>query len=152
MTFGASWNPTKFDDPNLRVSPCWNCTVTDPIDEDGFALLDGNSLPHSPDVIFNGIINWRSDPAYKRFFASLDWAYYSEKNFFLYESREFKDDSLEIGLRAGYAFGDRGQYELALFGRNITDEVNVRGGIDFNNLVGFTNDPRILGVEFLARF
>jgi iron complex outermembrane receptor protein len=153
MTIGASWNPTEFDDPTLRIAPCGGgCTVTDPIDDDGFALLDGNSLPHSPDVIFNGIINWRSDPAYKRFFATLDWAYYSEKNFFLYESEEFRDDSLEIGLRAGYAFGDRGQYELALFGRNITDEINVRGGIDFNNLTGFTNDPRIIGIEFLAKF
>jgi iron complex outermembrane receptor protein len=153
MTFGASWNPTEFDDPTLRIAPCGGgCTITDPIDDDGFVLLDGNSLPHSPDVIFNGIINWRSDPAYKRFFATLDWTYYSEKNFFLYDSKEFKDDGLELGLRVGYAFGEQGQYEVALFGRNITDEVIARGGIDFNNLTGFTNDPRIVGVEFLARF
>ena len=151
MTFGASWNPTEFDDPNLRISPCLSCTITDPIDADGFVLLDGNSLPHSPDVIFNGIINWRSDPAYKKFFATLDWAYYSDKNFFLYDSKEFHDDSLELGLRLGYAFS-QGRYEVAFFGRNITDEINVRGGIDFNNLTGFTNDPRIVGVEFLARF
>jgi iron complex outermembrane receptor protein len=152
MTFGLSFNPTEFDDPSLRIAPCGGgCTITDPIDDDGFVLLDGNSLPHSPDVIFNGIINWRSDPAYKKFFATFDWAYYSEKNFFLYESDEFKGDSLELGLRVGYAFS-RGHYEVALFGRNITDEVNVRGGIDFNNLTGFTNDPRIIGVEFLARF
>ncbi len=153
MTFGASWNPTEFDDPTLRIPPCGGgCTILDPIDDDGLVLLDGNSLPHSPDVIFNGIINWRSDPAYKRFFASLDWAYYSEKNFFLYESKEFKDDGLEFGLRAGYAFGEQGQYEVALFGRNITDAEIARGGIDFNNLTGFTNDPRIVGVEFLGRF
>ncbi|MCG6947471.1 MAG: TonB-dependent receptor [Acidobacteria bacterium] len=153
MSFGASWNPTEFDDPNLRIAPCGGgCTVTDPIDDDGFVILDGNSLPHSPDVIFNGIINWRSDPAYKRFFATFDWTYYSEKNFFLYESKEFKDDGFEVGLRAGYAFGPQGQYEVALFGRNITDEIIVRGGIDFDNLTGFTNDPRIVGVEFLASF
>jgi iron complex outermembrane receptor protein len=151
-TFGLSYNPTEFDDPTLRIAPCGGgCTITDPIDDDGFVLLDGNSLPHSPDLIFNGIINWRSDPAYKKFFATLDWAYYSDKNFFLYDSKEFHDDSFELGLRVGYAFG-RGQYEVALFGRNITDEINVRGGIDFNNLTGFTNDPRIVGVEFLARF
>jgi iron complex outermembrane receptor protein len=152
MTFGASWNPTEFDDPTLRIAPCGGgCTITDPIDADGFVRLDGNSLPHSPDVIFNGIINWRSDPATKKFFATLDWSYYSDKNFFLYDSKEFHDDSFELGLRVGYAFS-QGNYEVALFGRNITDEVNVRGGIDFNNLTGFTNDPRIIGVEFLARF
>jgi iron complex outermembrane receptor protein len=151
MTFGASWNPTEIVDPGLTVPGCGGgCTITDPL-VGGNPMIDGNSLAHSPDVIFNGIINWRSDPAYKKFFATLDWAYYSEKNFFLYESEEFKGDSFELGFRAGYAFG-QGQYEVALFGRNITDEVNVRGGIDFNNLTGFTNDPRIIGVEFLARF
>jgi iron complex outermembrane receptor protein len=152
MTLGLSYNPTKFKDKSLKVPPCGGgCTVTDPIDDDGNVILDGNSLPHSPDWIFNGIINWQSDPAAKKFFATLDWAYYSEKNFFLYESVEFKDDSFELGLRLGYAFSDA-KYEVALFGRNITDAEIIRGGIDFNNLTGFTNDPRIIGVEFVARF
>ncbi len=150
-TFGASWNPTEIKDANLTVSPCASgCTVTDPV-VGGLAYVDGNPLPHAPEVIFNGIINWRSDPAYKKFFATLDWAYYSKKNFFLYESKEYQGDSFELGLRVGYAFS-RAKYEVALFARNLTDEVNVRGGIDFNNLTGYTNDPRIIGVEFLARF
>jgi iron complex outermembrane receptor protein len=102
-------------------------------------------------VIFNGIVNWRSNPSTKGLFATLDWAYYSDKNFFLYESEEFHDDSLEFGLRLGYAFS-QGKYEVALFGRNILDEEIVRGGIDFDNLTGFMNDPRIVGVELLARF
>jgi len=151
MTFGASWNPTKIKDPNLTVAICdGGCTVTDRV-VDGLAYVDGNPLPHAPDVIFNGIINWRSDPAAKKFFATLDWAYYSEKNFFLYESKEFRGDSFEIGLRAGYAFHNA-KYEVALFARNLTDEVNVRGGIDFINLTGYTNDPRIIGIELLGRF
>ncbi|MEJ2188580.1 MAG: TonB-dependent receptor [Acidobacteriota bacterium] len=151
MTFGASWNPTKIKDPNLTVAPCGGgCTVTDPV-VDGLAYVDGNPLPHAPDVIFNGIINWRSDPATKKFFATLDWAYYSEKNFFLYESEEFKGDSFELGLRVGYAFSNA-KYEVALFARNLTDEVNVRGAIDFNNLTGYTNEPRIIGIELLGRF
>jgi len=150
MTFGASWNPTEIVDPNLTVAPCGGgCTVTDPV-VDGLAYVDGNSLPHAPDVVFNGIINWRSDAVSKGIFATLDWAYYSEKSFMIYESKEFNGDSLELGLRFGYAWNN--QYELALFGRNITDEKIARGGIDFNNLTGFTNDPRIIGVEFLARF
>ena len=82
---------------------------------------------------------------------TLDWAYHSEKQFFLYESVEFKEDSFELGLRLGYAFGE-GQYEVALYGRNITDAEIIRGGIDFNNITGFTNDPRIVGVELIARF
>jgi iron complex outermembrane receptor protein len=151
MTFGASWNPTEIKDANLTVAPCGGgCTVTDPV-VDGLAYVDGNPLPHAPDVIFNGIINWRSNVASKGFFGTLDWSYYSEKNFFLYESEELKGDSFELGLRFGYAF-NQGRYEVAAFARNLTDEVNVRGGIDFNNLTGYTNDPRIIGVEFLLKF
>ena len=47
---------------------------------------------------------------------------------------------------------DNGKYDLALYGRNILDEVQAVGGIDFNNLTGFVNEPRMLGVEFKARF
>ncbi len=152
MTFGASYNPTKIKDPNLTVAPCGGgCTVLDPINDDGLALIDGNSLPHAPDVIFNGIINLRSDPVNKGLFASLDWAYYSKKQFMLYESAEFQDDSLEIGLRFGYGWHEA-KYEIAVFSRNLLDEKIVRGGIDFNNLTGFTNDPRIIGLEFVGRF
>lgn len=152
MTLGASYNPTKIKDKNLRVAPCGGgCTVTDPIDDNGLAIVDGNSLPHAPDVVFNGIVNFRSDPVHKGVFGTLDWAYYSEKNFFLYESKEFKDDSFEVGLRVGYAW-DQARYEVALYSRNLFDAEIVRGGIDFNNLTGYTNDPRTIGLEFVGRF
>jgi iron complex outermembrane receptor protein len=36
---------------------------------------------------------------------------------------------------------------VAAFGRNITNQIRVVGGIDFNNLTGFINDPRTFGVE-----
>jgi iron complex outermembrane receptor protein len=39
-----------------------------------------------------------------------------------------------------------------VFGRNITDQTRIVGGIDFNNLTGFLNEPRTVGVEFSARF
>ena len=81
-----------------------------------------------------------------------DWAYRSEVNFFLYESREFRGRStLEGGLRLGYAW-QQGDREVALFGRNITDQTRVVGAIDFNNLTGFLNEPRTWGVEFRTRF
>ena len=151
MTFGASYNPTEIKDPNLTVAECGGgCTTLDPV-VDGLVYIDGNSLPHSPDFIFNGIINFRSSAVHKGFFGTLDWAYYSEKSFFLYESAEFNDDSFEVGLRLGYGWS-QGKYEVALFSRNLLDEKIVRGGIDFDNLTGFTNDPRTIGVEFVGRF
>jgi iron complex outermembrane receptor protein len=151
MRFGASYNPTKMNDPNLTVGQCGGgCTILDPI-VDGNVLVDGNPLPHAPEFIFNGIINFRSDPALKKWFGVLDFLYQSEKNFFLYESAEFKDDAFEVGLRFGYAW-NQAKYEVALFSRNVFEAKIVRGGIDFSNLVGFTNDPRIIGIEFLGRF
>ena len=66
----------------------------------------------------------------------------------LYESVEFMtDDQFELGLRIGYENFDHG-YTVALFGRNITDEDNVKGFIDFSNNTGFVNDPAIWGIDF----
>lgn len=74
-------------------------------------------------------------------------------NLFLYESEEFHSDgNFEGGLRIGYAGETRGGlgYETALFVRNITDEENLVGGIDFNNNTGFVNEPRIFGISLRA--
>jgi iron complex outermembrane receptor protein len=151
ITLGGSWNHTEIDDANLAVAPCGGgCTVLDPI-VDGLARVDGNSLPHAPEMIFNGIVDYRRPVGAGLFAASLDWAYHDEKSFFLYESREFVADSFELGLRTGYTFPS-GRWELALFGRNITDEEIVQNGIDFNNLTGMTNEPRAFGIELAARF
>ena len=87
----------------------------------------------------------------KALFGSLDFVYQSEKHFFLYDSVEFVSNAFELGLRLGYAW-NYARYEVALFSRNLTDAEIVRNGIDFNNLTGMMNDPRIIGVEFVARF
>ncbi len=58
---------------------------------------------------------------------------------------------LEGGLRVGYNWNN-GKYEAAVFARNITNPVRETGGVDFNNLTGFINDPRTYGVQFKASF
>jgi len=76
-----------------------------------------------------------------------DWAYQSSYNFTLYNAVEFQTDGqIEGGARLGYVHNG-GEFEIALFARNSTDEENVRGIIDFNNLTGFVNEPRIWGVS-----
>ena len=73
-------------------------------------------------------------------------------NFFLYEATEFVGKPLtEGGLRVGYTWNE-GKYELAAFGRNILDQRRITGAIDFNNLTGFTNEPRVWGVQFKGNF
>ena len=151
LTFGLSNNNTEIQDKILAIAPCAACTILDPIDENGNALLDGNSLPQAPEWIFNGFVDYRKPIGNGLLMGTLDWAWHDDKRFFLYESKEYFTDGFELGLRLGYAFS-QAKYEIALFGRNITDEEIVRGGIDFNNLTGYTNDPSLWGLEFVARF
>ncbi|MBB3344157.1 TonB-dependent receptor [Luteimonas sp. RC10] len=157
VTWGTSYNDTEIRDPNLAVAICGGgCTVTDPtvvIDGQTFARVDGNALPQAPKWIHNLTARWGvpvGDDA--EFYVYTDWAYRGQVNFFLYESPEFRGRStLEGGLRVGTNW-NQGRYDLAVFGRNITDTTRIVGGIDFNNLTGFVNEPRTWGVEFMAKF
>ncbi|AKC86105.1 TonB-dependent receptor [Pseudoxanthomonas suwonensis] len=156
LTWGSSYNDTRIDDPGLAVAVCGGgCTVTDPttsIDGATYALIDGNPLPQAPEWIHNLTLRWGIPLAAGELYFFTDWAYRSEVNFFLYESPEFRGrSSLEGGLRVGYGWGG-GAYDLAAFGRNITDQTRIVGGIDFNNLTGFINEPRTWGVEFRWNF
>jgi iron complex outermembrane recepter protein len=151
MTLGASYNDTEINDDDIAVGTCFACTVTDPLDG-ALAIIDGNPLPQAPEWIANVTLRYGMPVGDGELFVYTDWAYRSEVNFFLYESTEFTGKSLvEGGLRVGYNWDD-GKYEAALFGRNITDEVVAVGGIDFNNLTGFLNEPQIWGVQFKASF
>ncbi len=153
LTLGASYNDTEINDPNLTVQPCGGgCTVLDPVASPGYVYIDGNPLPNAPKNIYNLTLRYGIPVSNGEFFAYTDWAYRSDVNFFLYESTEFRGASLlEGGLRIGYNWNNA-NYEVAAFGRNITDELAIIGGIDFNNLTGMINEPRTFGVEFKAGF
>lgn len=152
VTLGSSYNDTEIRDDTLSVAVCAACTVTDPLDAAGRALIDGNPLPQAPEWVHNLTARYGVPLAGGELYFLTDWAYRSEVNFFLYESREFRGkSSLEGGLRIGYLW-NQGDQEVALFGRNITDQERIVGAIDFNNLTGFLNEPRTWGVEFRTRF
>ena len=153
VTLGSSYNDTEIKDDNLFVPGCGGgCTMTDPLTVDGSAI-NGNSLPQAPKWVHNVTARWAMPVgAGGEFYVFTDWAYRSEVNFFLYDSVEFiGKSSVEGGLRLGYNW-QQGDYGVAVFGRNITDQTRIVGGIDFNNLTGFLNEPRTLGLEFSARF
>ncbi len=152
VTLGGSYNDTQIKDADLRVGTCASCTVTDPV-SGGLASIDGNPLPQAPKWIANFTLRYGM-PAGDggEFFVFTDWAYRSKVNFFLYESVEFTGKPVTVGgLRVGYNWGN-GKYEAALFARNITNQIRVVGGIDFNNLTGFINEPRTFGAQFKATF
>jgi iron complex outermembrane receptor protein len=151
-TLGLGYNDTRIKDPNLAVAVCAACTVTDPRTAAGQALIDGNALPQAPKVTTNFTLRYSVPVAGGDFYAFTDWAYRSKVNFFLYESTEFTGKALlEGGLRLGYTWGN-GKYDAAAYVRNITNQMRVVGGIDFNNLTGFINEPRSFGVAFKAMF
>ena len=155
MTLGFSYTDTEIDDSVLVVPPCGSgaCTVLDPLDIDGNAIIDGNSFTQAPEYIASITARYGMPIGSNgELFFFTDWAFQGKTQFFIYEAEEFySDDTFEGGARVGYSH-DGGRWEVALFGRNITDEENVKGAIDFNNLTGFDNEPRIIGVSFKARF
>ena len=153
MSLGVGYNDTQIKDPGLAVAVCAACTVTDPRQgANGPALIDGNPLPQAPKTTANFTLRYSQPMGNGDLYVFTDWVYRSKVNFFLYESVEFTGKALtEGGLRVGYNWGG-GKYDAAVFVRNIADEIRIVGGIDFNNLTGFINEPRTFGVQFKAMF
>jgi iron complex outermembrane recepter protein len=160
VTLNGSYNFTKLEDRNLTVFPCGAlpgvapiCTVQGAFDPaTGKVSIDGNPLPQSPKWVGNATLRYGIPLAGGELYAYTDWTYRSEVNFFLYRAVEFTGKSLmEGGLRLGYTWG-HGKYEVAGFGRNITNKIVATGGIDFNNLTGFINEPRVWGGQINVKF
>ncbi len=155
ITSGFSYNDTEIKDGDLFTAVCGSgqCTPTDPLNESGDANINGNPFQGAPKTTFNFTLQYQIPHGDSGFwFVFTDWAYQGETNLALYESEEFiTDGQYEGGLRLGYK-NIKQAYEFALFGRNITDEDNVKGFVDFNNNTGFVNEPRIVGVEFNYTF
>lgn len=156
---GFAWNHTEIKDADLFVGTCGApCTITDPTVTVGtpskvLANINGNPFPQAPEYTANLTLNYvRPIGDDQELFASTDWVLRQDFNLFLYEAVEFRQDTqFEGGLRAGWRDLGRG-LEAAAYVRNITDEANILGAIDFTNLTAFVNEPRMYGVELSKRF
>ncbi|PZU68076.1 MAG: TonB-dependent receptor [Sphingobium sp.] len=157
LTVGGSYNFTEIRDKNAFVAVCGSgmCTPTGNTFVDGgttYSYLDGNDLPQAPRYIANATLRYGipvGDAG--EVFAYTDWAYRSKINYFLYSAAEFRGrSSLEGGLKVGYK-SNHG-YEIAAFARNITNQIRAVSAIDFNNLTGMINEPRIIGGMIKASF
>ena len=154
ISAGLSYNQTRIDDPNLAIQGCGApCTMLDPSVAEGIFSIDGNSLPQAPGWIADVALYYILDlPADVRLIASTDWAYRSRVRFFLYDSVEYADDwLLEGGVRLACLLPSS-DIEVALVGRNILNDASPTGGIDFNNLTGYVNEPRFWSLEMVRRF
>jgi iron complex outermembrane recepter protein len=167
LTAGLSYNNTKIKDPGLTTAACGAvrvdtfpnvslCTLLDPIVTPAAPFsaaivnINGNSLPQSPRWIANWTARYGVPVGNGEVYGYTDWAYRSKINFFLYDSVEFQSKHLlEGGLRLGYKTD---AFDVAGFVRNLTNTTQAVGGIDFNNLTGFVNEPRVWGVEAGFKF
>jgi iron complex outermembrane recepter protein len=167
LTAGMSYNNTKIKDPGLTTAACGAvrvdtfpnvslCTLLDPIVTPAAPFsaaivnINGNSLPQSPRWIANATARYGVPVGSGEIYGYTDWAYRSKINFFLYDSVEFQSKRLlEGGVRLGYKTD---AFDIAGFVRNVTNTTQAVGGIDFNNLTGFVNEPRVWGIEAGFKF
>ena len=160
MTMGASYNDTEIKDGALYVQTCGNqpntndvagCTPVGPAGPFPYTQkLNGYDLPRAPRVQANFTLRYSVPVADGEFYAYTDWAYRSTYHMFLDHAIEYKAKALlEGGLRVGYKWSN---YEVALYGRNITDKVQSVAAIAFDNLTGITNEPRSFGAQFKVNF
>ena len=154
-TFGAAYNDTEIKDEGLSVVPCGStlCEAWQYRDENGQVSIDGNPFPRTPKTNYGLTLRYGmpiGDDG--EFFVFTDWVYYGKIQMALYYTPEFEtNNQFEGGLRIGYR-NTRNDWEVALFGRNITDEDNVKGFVDFSNNTGFVNEPAIWGIEATYNF
>ena len=153
FTAGISLNNNRINDPNAFVAGCASgCTVlnTQRAGSPGIYSINGNRLPQSPKWTANWTARYAHPVGNGELYVGTDWVFRSEIQFFLYRSVEYRDRFLlEGGLRVGYKTGP---FDFAAYVRNITDDQSAVGGVDFNNLTGFVNEPRIAGFEVGFKF
>jgi iron complex outermembrane receptor protein len=157
VSFGTSYNDTELQDSDLGTRPCGSglCTPLDPVNpaDPTQVLVDGNPFPRAPKTTHNVSVRYSMPVGNDaEIYLFTDWAFYGKINMPLYEAVEFQtDNQKEGGLRIGYR-NDASGLEIAAFGRNITDETNILGFVDFSNNTGFVNEPRVWGIEVGMQF
>jgi Outer membrane receptor proteins, mostly Fe transport len=114
-----------------------------------FAKIDGNPLPNAPEYNLN--FSGRYDIPLNgdgKLFVATDWNLQGYTNFVLYRTREFNSNgNFEGGLKLGYATD---AWEVALYGRNITNNKNLKGVIE-NYSAAILNEPPTYGVTLSGK-
>ena len=153
-SFGLSYNPTEINDPNLTVARCGlaaRCTITDPINGAGKVSIDGNSLPYAPEWIFTGILNFQPTRSTGGSSAASTGRTPATST----SSSTSRRSSTPTAWSSGCAWATAGtaaSTRSPCSGGTSWMRRSSRAAIDFDNLTGMTNEPRIIGVEFNAKF
>jgi iron complex outermembrane receptor protein len=162
VRLSGSYNYTRIDDPTLAVAPCFNwnflpggaaCTELNPLNAQGYALVNGNPLPQAPRWVGDFSLRYGLPlSAGSELYIYTDMSYRTQMNFFIDAEKEFVGPPLfQGGLRLGYTWDDA-RYEVAAFCRNCTNQIRAIGGINFDNFTAMINDPRIIGGQVSVKF
>jgi outer membrane receptor protein involved in Fe transport len=86
MTLGFSYTDTEINDNTLVVPPCGSgmCTVTDPLDGNGNAIIDGNPFTQAPEYVATVTARYGIPVGDGELFFYTDWAFQGKTNFFIY--------------------------------------------------------------------
>jgi iron complex outermembrane receptor protein len=161
LTLGGSLLHTEIKDDRVFAQACalngvQVCTVNDPVtvrpifgSPAYLAQIDGNPLPNAPKWTLNATARYDIPVGEQgKFFIATDWNVQGYTNLVLYKTEEFyADGNFEGGLKIGY---DTGDFEIAAFARNITNEKNLKGVIE-NYMAPVYNEPRIIGVSLSGK-
>jgi len=123
--------------------------VSNPI-EGGETDIDGNPFIFAPKHTGNiGLDYYKEIESGGEIFASTDWSYRSENYFTVYKAEEYKGEGYwEGSARLGWRSDN---YEVALWGRNLTDVEEVLSNLTFTGAKVYTG-PRTFGIDFIMRF
>ncbi|QNQ11700.1 TonB-dependent receptor [Sphingomonas alpina] len=163
LTAGVSALHSEIKDKRVFAQVCALngvvvCTVQDPTitrpvfgAPTVFAQIDGNPLPNAPKYTVDMTARYDlpiSDSG--KVFIATDWNLQGYTNLVLYKTKEFySKGNFEGGLKVGYT-GGHGDWEIAAFARNITNEKNLKGVIE-NYMAAVFNEPRIIGISFSGK-
>lgn len=157
LSASAAYIDTEIDDPNLLVASCGSqmCTPKDPsvqLSGGTFLSIDGNDFPNAPKETYSLSLNYTKPVGDLILIGNVTTRIQGETQIFLYDSEEFTvDTQFEVDLMVGIKSPGE-KYSINMFATNITDEENIEGAIDFNNLTVFTNEPRTFGVSAALNF
>jgi len=165
LTFNlsGSLNETRIEDPTLAVVVGGSVppgdilnpytTVAGAFGPVYYANVNGNPLPEAAKWVADTSLRYDIPlPSGGKLYLYTDWSYRSGFNYFLYQAKEFDGPSLtQGGIRVGYTWAD-GKYDVAAFCRNCTNMIRDIYAIDFDNLTGVINDPKIIGGQIRIRF
>jgi iron complex outermembrane receptor protein len=121
-----------------------------PAGQRGIFAIDGNQLPQAPKWTVNGTLGYELPVGAGALYAFTTGTIAPRSSSsFMRASSSATTGFWRAGLRLGYRT-DR--FDVAAFARNITNDVSAVGGVDFNNLTAFVNEPRIFGLEAGIKF